>query len=178
MGAKTEKVDRLNFGEHLNVFLSYEGEDWVLSFSGDLDEYFQFQRLDHPKLSRLIINFERLKLINSVGVQEWIKWMQSLPSDLPVIFRYCHYNIVMQMNSFKEFLPPGGIVESFDVPYECEECGYEHQFLACRGRDFVEETATGPIGNLTPDMLDCPECHNDMEQAIFADKYFFFLRMR
>ena len=144
----------------------------------DIDEFSKFDQIDLPVSARLIFDLEGVMRLNSMGLRTWIQWIRRLKKDTQIVFRKCPKIIMDQVNILDGFLPTDGVIESFFVPYECENCGAEEMKLMERGTHFVEGTADTKEGNLVPENCNCPACGAQMELGIFPNKYFRFLKYR
>ncbi len=124
----------------------------------------------------IIIDFEKISYINSIGVKNWIFWMGRFPQNAIFRFKNCPSAIVNQVNMVKGFLPDKGTVESFSIPYFCETCSKEEIFIARRGVDFEFSKATESSWNKIPESRSCSKCGGEMEMDIVPEKYFAFLK--
>lgn len=61
--------------------------------------------------------------INSIGVQRWLGFVQSLPPDLPILFARCPIAFMDYANLIPSFMHPQQ-VESFVLPLVCTACGH------------------------------------------------------
>ena len=152
----------------LQISESDEGGAKVYKFAGQIDEDANFS--SNPLAStQLIMDFEGVTLINSCGIREWIKWMNTA-SGSKILYRNCPKVIVDQINMVEGFLPANGIVESFYVPYYCEECENITQVLLKNGKDF------GNGGVKAPEENPCTKCQSAAEIDVIEGKYFKFLQ--
>ena len=91
-----------------------------LFFSGKLDNDRLLPSLETHSKNEVVIELEGLELINSVGIRGWINWTREFaPARLKL--RNCPKIFVDQINLVAGFLPADAVVESFFVPYYCEE---------------------------------------------------------
>lgn len=163
---------------HLEIEKKQQDDDLILILRGDIDEYAQFTDIELKASTRLVMDLAGVKLINSLGVRNWIRWIRSIKGQIFFKFQRCPRVLVEQMNILDGFMPLEATVDSFYIPYECEACGREENVLAVRGKDYVEGTADNKMGILIPEHRECPHCHNDMEWGVIPEKYFRFLRYR
>lgn len=152
-----------------NIEVQDTGAEAVFMFSGQIDEDTTFGdlKLDKPKV---IFDFEKVSLINSCGIREWIKWIRSAETTSQLVYRKCPKVIVDQINMVSGFLPENGTVESFYVPYYCEETGNEKMVLFKSGSEF-----NGSEVNAPEDIKD-DETGDEMEMDVIEAKYFKFLK--
>ena len=93
----------------------------------------------------LHLDFMGVSHINSTGIKNWLNFFSKVKEDFPVLkitFYNCPKILVDQMNMIRGFLPDGTSVESFAVPYYCEECDKESAYTFERGRDFIIDEST------------------------------------
>lgn len=148
-----------------------------LRFSGDIDESFDFSAFVVNPGQDLVLNLKEVRSLNSVGLRSWLLWMKDLRNKVPrIYFQNCPQSVVTQMNILEGFLPMEAIVESFEVPFYCDECGTEEAFLARRGTDFVEGTTDHHESMDFKLERSCPKCKAVMTLDASADKYFNFLK--
>ncbi|MEI7973693.1 MAG: hypothetical protein WCH11_04930 [Bdellovibrio sp.] len=142
----------------------------VLRLEGHFDEQASLPTLDpllHPKIE---MNFEKITLINSVGVRSWIKWVSDKQGKSKISYTHCPKIIVDQMNMVSA-LSKSGQVESFYVPYFCEASSTSVQFLFRRGKEFDEKTLRFPT------QVPCPNGDSMAEIDVIEKTYFKFLNL-
>lgn len=150
-----------------------EGDKLVLVFSGPIDENTQFPNPDLGGQSCLVLDFNDVTYINSIGIKGWIQWITPLAEKTAVEFRRCPKAIIFQINMVKNFLPENGKVTSFYLPLFCEACDGEDSALLEVGQDIVIE---GEKANITKDLSVCKHCSDgDVEPDVIEKKYFRFL---
>ncbi|MCB0364592.1 MAG: hypothetical protein H6624_08815 [Bdellovibrionaceae bacterium] len=126
-------------------------------------------------LTELTIDFEKVTFINSVGVKTWLDWIKSLPESMILHFTNCTPLIVNQLNQVTGFIPANGTIESFFIPYICDECGHEDRVLAKREVDFDWPAQSTPARISAPDSIACSKCRAQMEMDMLPSKFFAFL---
>lgn len=146
-----------------------DGGKVVLTLNGQIDEDASFSGAILDGIDQLVLDLEKIDAINSCGIREWIKWIQSAPSQCKIEFRNCPKVIIDQINMVKGFLPENAIVESFYVPFYSEETGKEKMILFRRGLDFNEQGVTAD------EEITCEESGETLEMDILPTKYFKFL---
>lgn len=149
-----------------------------LKLSGSLDEDANFDSVPKNKKQLLIIDLEDLKLINSCGIREWIKWIRTLAPEVEVQICKCPKFVVDQINILQGFLPPKSLVLSFYVPYFCEECSLEKKQLFERGVHFKEHTRDQPVFVDYQLEVRCDQCKTAMIMDIITTKFFKFLGVK
>jgi hypothetical protein len=93
---------------------------------GAVDGSFHFPEVPATPLEEIVIDWNRMSYINSVGVLTWLKWVHEIhksQSGVHFIFRNCRHTLAYIMNSVHRFLPVNGKVESIELPLLCEACG-------------------------------------------------------
>ena len=114
---------------NFSMTLNQKDKETVISFKGQIDEDADFSLLKLAFGSSLVFDLNDVIMINSCGIREWIKFGQTIPSNVKIIYRNCPQVIVEQMNIVKGFVRQGGVIESFYAPYFCEETDEEHKML-------------------------------------------------
>lgn len=132
---------------------------------GRIDEDANFDKLLEVEMPEYIFNFEKITLINSCGIREWINFLSKLPTDAKIHYENCGQIIIEQMNMVHGFIKEGAIIESFYAPYFCEECDIEKKVLL--NSNSIE-------GKKAP-VVKCDQCQNEMEFDAIEDQYFNFL---
>ena len=120
-------LGKTNFSIHLQ---QQEDSTLVVKVGGYLDEN---AKLDSDGINgdirSLIIDFEDLMFINSIGIRYWIDFIGSFEKreNLSIFYRNCHKQVVESMNTISGFLPKNAKVESFFAPVFCGRCdnGFE-----------------------------------------------------
>lgn len=151
-----------------------------LILEGSLNEGASFGNIDLSSVQEMFIDFNGLGFINSTGIGKWVKWMQVLEVDHPGItlnFCNCPKIIIDQVNAVRGFLPKTAKIESFWLPYYCEESDRREFILLSRGKDYMEETSEGKDWVNMPD-CNCSETQTPCEPDIMPAKYFSFLKKK
>lgn len=144
-----------------------KGDRFLVSICGSLDEDMSFKKIEIVKAQEIIVNFEKVNGVKSFGIRELIRWLGN-HKDAKIIYSMCPKIVVDQINIVDGFLPKNAVVESFFVPYYCEESGEETQVLFRYGIEFDEVNITPP-----GDVFDTKG--NKMEMDAIWIKYFRFL---
>lgn len=109
-----------------------EGAEMRAALAGALDEETSLSGLSAQDCADMTVDLEGLTAINSIGIREWIRWVKGLGA-VKLRVRACPRVFVDQINMVAGMLPEGAIVESFYVPYHCEEQDAEIAVLWTRG---------------------------------------------
>jgi len=147
----------------------------IAELAGNIGESSDLFKFNPVGKTELVIDFQNMGYINSVGVKNWIFWMGRMPKGLKIIYRNCNSAVITQINTVKGFLLEGSVVESFYVPYHCDACNFEEKILAKAGQDFVVKTATTPGQVNIPETRPCPKCKAEMEIDTIPAQYFKFI---
>lgn len=135
---------------------------------GAIDENFSQFTKDVPKTGTLEFSLQSLKSINSTGIREWIKLMQSLPGA-QITFTSCPKIFIDQVNMVSGFIPTNSQVMSFYVPYYNEDLDRECLVLYKSGEHY-----TGKNVNVQDNYTDSEG--NAFELDVVKAKYFKFLQ--
>ena len=115
-------------------------------------------------MKKYFFDFEKVKLINSCGIRDWIKLLDELNSA-QIIYSNCPQIIIEQINMVHGFIRPGIIIESFYAPYFCESCDDEKKVLIKKAEMF---SFNAPIKK-------CTKCLNQLDFDAIEKQYFSFL---
>jgi anti-anti-sigma regulatory factor len=159
----------------ITIKSSLDAEDFLLELSGHLDESVEFPDVTLRLSQRVIIDCKTVSHINSYAAQMWSKWMKDKDPRQQFVFRNIPPRIVNKFNLIDGFLPSESTIESFYVPYECDNCEHEELVLAERGRDFIESQNENPAKLLLAEEINCPKCKSGMKLGIWETKYLRFL---
>lgn len=154
-----------------------DDEDFIIELSGHLDEGSSFPENKLRLYQRVIFECDQLVHVNSMATQAWARWMQSMPPEQQFVFRKMRPRIVHIFNIFSGFLPANAIVESFYMPYECDNCEHEELWLACRGQEYLEATKGNPVKLRFAKEINCTKCSGRMTLGFWEEKYLYFLNL-
>ena len=146
-----------------------QGDKVMVKFVGAIDEDCTLPQVDLAGVKELIFDFEGLNLINSCGIRDWVSWMKTIPSGVIAVFTKCPAILVDQINMINGFVPAGGYVQSFFVPYFCDECDDVVNKLFERGKDYNKGECD------VAEEISCPKCSSEAELDVIKLKYFKFL---
>lgn len=152
-----------------NASKQQNGSEFLVNLSGHIDEDATFNNIALDGAGKVVLELEGVTAINSCGIREWIKWIRTVPPGTPVVYRKCPKVIVDQINMVAGFLPDGGKVESFYVPYYSEASGDEKMILFQEGSEFK--------GNEIFPPAEVKDASGEvMEMDVIEAKYFKFLK--
>lgn len=144
------------------------GSDYRVDVGGVVDEDADFNPHVLAGAQNVELHLGQVKGINSCGIREWIKWIGT-SGAAKVVYHECPKVIVDQINMVQGFLPNGGKVESFYVPYYSDEAGSEKTVLFRYGQEFTDNTVNPPA-----EVKDAEG--NPMEMDVVEAKYFKFIK--
>jgi predicted RNA-binding Zn-ribbon protein involved in translation (DUF1610 family) len=158
----------------LKIHITSEGPDVTIAFEGVLDESSQLPELSEPVKGVLRLDLEKLTLINSMGIHKWITWMRHRTNmQASMVLFNCRPVVINQINILRGFLPEFARVDSFFVPYSCENCGFDEKLLMTRDVDFDDQRHVKYAMEKT-----CPSCGGVLALDIMHQRYFNFIHKR
>jgi anti-anti-sigma regulatory factor len=166
----------MKMSSQFKVFSNHHG--CTVHISGMINENTDFGLLELGDAKVIIMDLEQVTSLNSMGLRNWLNWIKTVKSRMQFNFRNCPRAVVDQMNILHGFLPMGAVIESFFVPYSCASCSHEENYLATRGKDYMEGTVDVKAGTILPEKRPCPVCSASMEWDVLPEQYFSFLKYR
>jgi anti-anti-sigma regulatory factor/DNA-directed RNA polymerase subunit RPC12/RpoP len=140
----------------------------LVKMSGIIDEDCYLKDVFVEAQDKIAIDLSGITRVNSCGIRTWVNVMEQLTSEKNVIFIECSPVVMRQFNMIANF-GGKGIVQSFHVPYFCEHCNKEFEFMA-ETRDFLSREQP-----LKVDQYKCSECNRLLVFDDIESKYFNFL---
>ncbi len=139
----------------------------TVSLVGTIDEDADFKPLDGLTQPEVIFDFDKVVMLNSCGIREWINFLGKLPAGIKVSYRQCPQIIIEQINMVHGFFREGAVIESFYAPYYCEDCDKESKILL----------KTEQVKNKKAPKAKCPHCGSEnVEFDALEAQYFHFLK--
>ncbi len=165
----------------MNEFKSSEainGDSIVLTFEGTIDEDVQFPPVDLSGHSKITIDLQAVKAINSVGIREWLNWIRPIADKAVIELINCPKALVFQFNMVEGFLPKNAHVHSFYVPFFCEKCDREDNVLFTVGHEVSVKAGNVAIqfDAKKSDLCKKGEDDCEVEMDVTESKYFQFLK--
>lgn len=154
----------------LSVLITQQESKKIIHIEGVLDEDFLFAKYPLNDASELEFFLGKVKKINSCGIREWIKWLNTVKGVKARLYE-CPKLIVDQINMVHGFMPENCTMESFYVPYFNEASGAEKIVLFSRGKEYTDGELHFPT-----DIKD--EKGEAMEMDVIESKYFRFLKKK
>ena len=146
------------------------GNSLHLVLGGAFDEDVNLKDLPKSGMTQLSIDFEKMEVINSCGIREWIGWILNFKSETQITFSKIPKVFVIQMNTVVGMFPPHTHVKSFFVPYVCENCNLFKNLLFTNGMEFKDGTLSRELD------FKCDNCNEPLEMDIIESKYFRFIK--
>ncbi len=138
----------------------------MANFAGNIDEDASFAEIEKVQEKEYVFDFDKVNMINSCGIREWIKFIEKLPKDAKIIYQKCPQIIIEQMNMVHGFIRQGASIESFYAPYYDEDSDTEHKILL-KSSDIKDGKAPA---------VKSPESGKEMEFDAIEAQYFGFLK--
>ncbi|MBT4762676.1 MAG: hypothetical protein HOO06_13345 [Bdellovibrionaceae bacterium] len=155
----------------LEIIQNSDGDRLLVHFIGEMDGNADYSEISLVGVKYFEIDFSRISLINSTGVQSWVKFITDLPDHCELVLRKCSARIINQMNQFSGFLGNKKVrVESFFAPYYCESCD--------KGMDVLikKEMMNKNDEVMQAPQSSCTQCGADLEFDSVASRYFSFIK--
>lgn len=132
----------------------------LITMSGSITEATRFEPPD-PRGRRVIIDARGIERMNSMGVRNWIDFMDHLHTRTrDIVIRHLPPEMVAQASMIRTFIGPSRI-ESFLSPWFCPGCDNTHEQLHA----YADEL---------PHSIPCPRCRTPMELDWDRDAYLAF----
>ena len=138
------------------------GDDPVMvTFEGFITEDARLDAAQLPAGKRIVIDTGRVRGMNSLGVRDWVRFLDALCRRSPeVVIRRMPPILVAQTSAIRNFLGAAR-PESFMLPWECPRCALvvdkEH-----------------PVGSPLPTSIDCVKCGEQMKLDDILEPYLAF----
>jgi hypothetical protein len=152
-----------------------KGDEKILVLPQTLDESFDFPK-EEPKLRHIVVlECKAVRHVSSAWAAKFVNWHRKLHPKQQYAFRNCPRKMIDLMNFVVGFLPKDVVIESFEAPYECTNCGHEQSETMARGKDYVEaQPGCAPLLRI-PFELNCDKCPGMMEFSVLENIYLRFL---
>ncbi|MFH2010150.1 MAG: PilZ domain-containing protein [bacterium] len=136
---------------------------------GDFREHTELTRLAEQLRGTVEFDLAWVRYLNSAGVRHWVSFLRSLDAVESYRFVRCSVAFVTQASMVPEVLGRGR-VDSFQMPYTCEQCDLEEERL-------MQTTALHGSDTWPPELPDfaCPRCRGELVFDDLPQRYFAFL---
>ena len=148
----------------LEIANRISGDVAYISLDGIIDEDAQFEKIKNLKMKKYSFDFEKIKMINSCGIREWIKYVEDL-KNAEIVYLNCPQIIIEQVNMVHGFIQKGVVVESFYAPYFCEACDDEKKVLL----------KSNEVNGAKAPAKSCAKCQGELDFDAIEKQYFGFL---
>ncbi|WPU66181.1 hypothetical protein [Peredibacter starrii] len=132
---------------------------------GSIDEDADFKELIGLEQKTISFDFDKVSMINSCGIREWIKFIEKIPESTHIIYNNCPQIIIEQINMVHGFFRKGASINSFYAPYFCEKCDKENKV----------HLKADQVKNRKAPKMECPKCGDEMDFDAIEAQYFSFL---
>jgi len=113
----------------LKFHIEQQDQTLMVQVEGSINEDLQIEKLSHLKASHILFDVDKVKMINSCGIREWIRLIESFGSAVTLEYVKVPQIVVQQMNMISGFLSKNAKVTSFYAPYFIEDLDEEKQIL-------------------------------------------------
>jgi hypothetical protein len=142
-----------------------------LTFAGQIDEGANYSSVKTAGFKSIIMNFEKIVLINSTGLQAWIKFFRTVEKTASITFTRCSIRLITQINMFPGFMDDRKVqIESFFAPYFCESCDQSCDML------IDSSLHENILKNKKAPEMSCPKCKGKAEFDGIEKKFFMFIK--
>ncbi len=139
----------------------------IVDFLGPIDEDSTFDEILNLDKGNITFDFEKVSLINSCGIREWVQFIESLGEGTTFSYINCRQIIIEQINMVKGFIREGAKVDSFYAPYYCESCD----------KEFKIHLKYSQVLDAKAPAIKCPECgDSELEFDAIEAQYFQFIK--
>ena len=132
---------------------------------GSIDEDADFKELIGLEQKTISFDFDKVSMINSCGIREWIKFIEKIPESTHIVYNNCPQIIIEQINMVHGFFRKGASINSFYAPYFCEKCDKENKV----------HLKADQVKNRKAPKMECPKCGEEMDFDAIEAQYFSFL---
>lgn len=140
------------------------GDEAHVTLEGVIDEDAIFDKIKGLNMNKFFFDFNKVTMINSCGIREWIKYLKEI-EDAQIVYQNCPQIIIEQVNMVHGFIKKGTVLESFFAPYFCPSCDDEKKILL---KDSEIVNGKAPVKQ-------CRTCKSDLEFDAIEKQYFSFL---
>lgn len=150
--------------QKLTINTRIVGDEVHIELIGVIDEDAVFDKIKNLQMKSYFFDFNKITMINSCGIREWIKYLQEI-EGAAITYTNCPQIIIEQVNMVHGFIRKGVVVESFYAPYFCPNCDTEKKILLKNNEVINSKAPT----------KQCNTCKSDLEFDAIEKQYFSFL---
>ena len=149
----------------MKITITRSGNELTASLRGDLNESCEGELKDllgKIEVPSLVVDAERVELINSLGARYWMIFMKALSKKATAVrFKRCSPAFVESCNMYPSFVPENSI-ESLFFPAKCQSCGEVDPALVIR-ENFSKEN---PVADHK-----CGTCQSPLEPSLDVEEF-------
>lgn len=150
--------------EKLTINTRITGDEAHVELVGVIDEDSVFDKIKNVQMNKFIFDFNKVTMINSCGIREWIKYLPEI-EGAKITYQNCPQIIIEQVNMVHGFIRKGIFVDTFYAPYFCPNCDTEKKILL----------KSSEVTNFKAPLKQCNTCKSDLEFDAIEKQYFSFL---
>ena len=163
----TEEAARL-----INALVTWRLEQretiqWV-TVQQHLTDQASFEGLAQQLVDRVCFDLRHVRLINSIGLAIWLRFLREIPDHVAYRFAHCSVAFCTQASCAPTVIGRGR-VDSFFAPYICPACDQEIE------KELEADSFTDPEAPEPPRFI-CASCGADLLFDDLPERYFLFLR--
>ena len=145
---------------------------WKIRVIGEISESSEYPNWDWSSIEKVEFDMAEISLINSTGIQAWIKFFEQIPDNIQISMVRANVRVINQINQFPGFLATKNVqFHSFFAPYFCETCDRAIDIMINSG-----EHKEALAANQPPEVVCECEDKKSLEFDSVPKKYFKFLR--
>ncbi len=118
----------------LKIEKAKKNQSEIWTFSENLNEFSSIPKFEGP--GELIINMAQLKMMNSYGIKIWCQWINDHKNLPNIILEECPYIFMKNISAIRNFITPNVTINSFFVPYICEDTDEAENILYRPGIEY------------------------------------------
>lgn len=149
----------------MKISITRSGSELLVSLRGDITEECEESLkdlLEKVEVPSVVIDTEKVELINSLGARIWINFIQGLTKKSPAVrFRRCSPAFIESCNTYPKFTPKNSIL-SLLLPARCQSCGDIDAQLVEQERFSADEPLDG---------LKCPKCGQMLMASVEVEEF-------
>jgi hypothetical protein len=156
------------------VKIKQNGSDLEVAVEGPIGEDWGKFDATAKGLLRIVIDASKMTFISSMGVKNWILWTRRIHPSISIVLKNCPLVLVNQAATVVGFMPPKGVIESFNAPFTCPKCSTEVIHPLKIDQNYTYASAT-TLRSLNLPKVICPSCKAETEPDFIESKTFAFL---
>ena len=155
--------------EYLKISIEENQGKSVIIFKGQIDENFEYKKIQLPQTQVIHFNLEEITLYNSCGIRNWLFFIREFSKYQELVFEKCSIGVIDQINMIPNSAGNARI-DSFYAPYYCESCDNSESDQLINVHDHMEKIQ----GKVAPE-FNCKTCSKPLSFDALEDSYFDFL---